>query len=69
MSVMPLRVMNTRRGIVLLILNLKSAFPFEYDNYPDDYPELGSEIVIHGTFNTYEDETGAYVQLKDAVME
>lgn len=37
--------------------------------YPDDYPELGSEIVIHGTFNTYEDETGAYVQLKDAVIE
>ena len=37
--------------------------------YPDDYPELGSEIVIHGVFNTYEDETGAYVQLKDAVLE
>ena len=37
--------------------------------YPDDYPELGSEITIHGSFNTYEDETGAYVQLKDAVLE
>ena len=37
--------------------------------YPDDYPELGSEITLHGTFNTYEDETGAYVQLKDAVFE
>ena len=37
--------------------------------YPDDYPELGSEIVIHGVFNTYEDETGAYVQLRDAVLE
>ncbi len=37
--------------------------------YPDDYPEIGDEIVIHGTFNTYEDETGAYVQLKDAVLE
>ncbi|MBQ8922471.1 MAG: hypothetical protein IJ060_10000 [Oscillospiraceae bacterium] len=37
--------------------------------YPDDYPEIGDEIIIHGTFNTYEDETGAYVQLKDAVME
>ncbi|MBR4201039.1 MAG: hypothetical protein IKQ91_07145 [Oscillospiraceae bacterium] len=37
--------------------------------YPDDYPELGSEITLHGTFNTYEDETGAYVQLKDAVLE
>lgn len=37
--------------------------------YPDDYPEIGSEIVIHGVFNTYEDETGAYVQLRDAVFE
>jgi hypothetical protein len=37
--------------------------------YPDDYPEVGTEIVIHGTFNTYQDETGAYVQLKDAVIE
>lgn len=37
--------------------------------YPKDYPELGSEIVLHGVFNTYEDETGAYVQLKDAVIE
>ena len=37
--------------------------------YPDDYPEIGSEIVIHGVFNTYEDDTGAYVQLKDAVLE
>ena len=37
--------------------------------YPDDYPELGSEIVIHGVFNTYEDKTGAYVQLRDAVLE
>lgn len=37
--------------------------------YPDDYPELGSEIVIHGTFNTYEDAYGSYVQLKDAVIE
>ena len=37
--------------------------------YPDDYPKRGSEIVIHGIFNTYEDATGAYVQLKDAVLE
>ena len=45
-------------------------FVLEGDHtYPEDYPELGSEIVIHGTFNTYEDETGAYVQLKDAVLE
>ena len=45
-------------------------FVLEGDHtYPEDYPEQGSEIVIHGTFNTYEDKTGAYVQLKDAVLE
>lgn len=37
--------------------------------YPDDYPELGAEITIHGVFNTYEDAYGSYVQLKDAVIE
>jgi len=37
--------------------------------YPDDYPKLGSEIIVHGVLNTYEDPTGAYVQLKDAVLE
>ena len=37
--------------------------------YPDDYPETGAEIVIHGTFHSYEDATGAYVQLKDAALE
>ena len=37
--------------------------------YPKDYPEIGDEIVLHGVFNTYEDATGAYVQLKDAVIE
>lgn len=37
--------------------------------YPDDYPELGAEITVHGVFNTYEDAYGSYVQLKDAVIE
>ena len=37
--------------------------------YPDDYPEIGAEIVIHGTFHSYEDATGAYVQLNDAALE
>lgn len=37
--------------------------------YPDDYPELGAEITIHGVFNPYEDAYGSYVQLKDAVIE
>ena len=37
--------------------------------YPDDYPEIGDPIIVHGVFNTYEDDAGAYVQLKDAVLE
>ena len=37
--------------------------------YPDDYPELGSEIIVHGVLNTYEDAYGSYVQLIDAVIE
>lgn len=37
--------------------------------YPEEYPEIGTQIVVHGTFNTYEDETGAYVQLRNAVLE
>lgn len=37
--------------------------------YPDDYPERGAEIIVHGVFNTYEDDYGSYVQLKDAVLE
>lgn len=37
--------------------------------YPDDYPELGSEIIVHGVLNTYEDAYGSYIQLKDAVIE
>ena len=37
--------------------------------YPQDYPALDTEITVHGIFNTYEDDTGTYVQLKDAVLE
>ena len=37
--------------------------------YPEDYPELGAEIVVHGVFNTYEEASGKYVQLKDAELE
>lgn len=37
--------------------------------YPDDYPEEGSEIVVQGIFNTYEENGYMYCQLKDAVME
>ena len=38
-------------------------------SYPDDYPEPGSEIVVHGIFNASRDETGAYVKLTDAELE
>ena len=34
--------------------------------YPDDYPDDGAETTVTGTFNTYEDVTGKYVQLVDA---
>ena len=37
--------------------------------YPDDYPEEGSEIVVQGIFETYEENGYTYCQLKDAVME
>lgn len=47
---------------------IEFVLPGDY-KYPDDYPELGTEIVIHGIYNLYRDNTGAYVQLKDAVLE
>lgn len=40
--------------------------------YPDEYPEVNTEIVVKGTFETYHesDETAAlYCRLKDASME
>ena len=37
--------------------------------YPDDYPELGSEITVTGVFDTYEEGPYTYSQLLDAVME
>ncbi|MBR1393027.1 MAG: hypothetical protein IJ561_04255 [Ruminococcus sp.] len=38
-------------------------------SYPEDYPEIGAEIVIEGTFNQYEENGWKYCQLKDASME
>lgn len=38
-------------------------------SYPQDYPELESEITVEGTFCTYTDDTGTYIQLQDAVLE
>lgn len=38
-------------------------------NYPDDYPELDSEITVVGTFDTYQEGEYQYCQLVDAEME
>lgn len=37
--------------------------------YPDDYPELGEDIRVVGTFETYEEDGLLYCRLKDAAME
>ena len=37
--------------------------------YPDDYPELGSEITVTGTFEVYTENGFQYCRLKDAAME
>ncbi len=36
--------------------------------YPQDYPELGSEITVAGTFGTYYEGEYMYCQLSDAVF-
>ena len=35
-------------------------------SYPDDYPELGTEITVEGTFSTYMEGEYMYVTLLDA---
>ncbi len=37
--------------------------------YPDDYPELGTEITVKGVFDTYNEGENRYVTLRNAVME
>ena len=37
-------------------------------SYPDDYPELGTEITVVGTFQTYEENGCMYCHLVDAEM-
>lgn len=37
--------------------------------YPNDYPEVGSEITVTGTFELYTENEFQYCRLKDAVME
>ncbi len=34
--------------------------------YPNDYPELGTEITVTGTFNTYEENGNTFFSLYDA---
>ena len=36
--------------------------------YPADYPELGSNITVTGTFQTYEEDGYQYITLLDAAM-
>ena len=36
--------------------------------YPEDYPELGSEITVTGTFETYEENGLKYFKLSNASM-
>jgi len=36
--------------------------------YPDDYPELGSEITVTGTFQLYDENGATYCHLVDAEM-
>lgn len=37
--------------------------------YPDNYPAVGSEITVSGTFDTYEEDGYTYCTLRDAVLE
>ena len=37
--------------------------------YPNDYPELGSEITVTGTFEVYTESGFQYCRLKDATIE
>ncbi len=36
--------------------------------YPDDYPEVGSEITVTGTFELYAENGFLYSRLKDATL-
>ncbi len=36
--------------------------------WPDDYPELGTEVTVVGTFGTYVDDGYMYCTLKDSVF-
>lgn len=36
--------------------------------YPDDFPEIDSEITVVGTFNTYEENDYTYARLENAKL-
>lgn len=38
-------------------------------SYPDDYPEIGEDITVVGTFETYEEDGNLYCHLVNAEME
>ena len=37
--------------------------------YPDDYPAIGTPIVVTGTFNSYKEGVFTYCEIKDATFE
>ena len=44
-------------------------FQWEGDHaYPEDYPEMGDEITVVGTFSTYKENTQTYCQLENSEL-
>ena len=37
--------------------------------YPEDYPELGTEITVVGTFGVYDEDGSRFIELTDAEVE
>lgn len=37
--------------------------------YPDDYPEVGDEVIITGDFNSYKEGSYTYIELQNATLE
>ena len=67
--------------LLVLCLTLAAASVFaeedyeedeEFGYYPDEYPELGSDITVAGVFDMYTENMGGqevrFIQLIDAVM-
>ena len=50
----------------------KQGLEFQLKNggsFPEDYPRLGAEITVVGTFETYEEDGMTYCRVADAVFE